>query len=46
MQQTRAERAKNRRYKRPALAIMGWYNITEELYQIASDCSDVRWYID
>lgn len=46
MQQTKAERAKNLRYKRPALASMGWYNLTEELYQIASDCGDVRWYID
>lgn len=45
MQQTKAERAKNLRYKRPALASMGWYNLREELDQILSDCYDVRWYI-
>lgn len=46
MQQTKAERAKNLRYKRSALASIGWYNIREELDQISSDCYDVRWYID
>lgn len=43
---TRAERAKALRYKRPALASMGYAEMVNELYEIMDACSDVRWYTD
>lgn len=43
---SKAERARNLCYKRPALASMGYDEITNELYEIMEACSDVRWYIE
>lgn len=42
---TKAERSRNLRYKRGALASMGWQTIMEELEQISEQCSDVAYYI-
>lgn len=43
---SKAERARNLRYKRPALASIGYWEISNELYEIMEACSDVRWYIE
>lgn len=43
---TPAERSRNLRYKRPALASMGYDAMTEELDTISDKCSDVRWWMD
>lgn len=37
------ERAKALRYKRPALASLGWYTITSELQDIIDACEEIRW---
>lgn len=34
------------RYKQPALASLGWENITNELYDIQEACSDVHWFFE
>ena len=39
------EQAKNLRYKRPALALMGWDAITAELEDIGTACDDVSYAI-
>lgn len=39
-----AERSKALRYKRPALASMGYEALTSELYEIQEACSDVAYY--
>lgn len=41
---TPAERSKALRYKRPALASMGYQALTSELYEIQEACSDVAYY--
>lgn len=41
---TPAERSKALRYKRPALASMGYEALTSELYEIQEACSDVAYY--
>lgn len=46
MQNTKAERAKNLRYKRPALASLGYDAIETELSEIQEACSDVHWFMD
>lgn len=43
---TKAERSRNMRYKKPALASMGYDAITAELDEINEVCSDIRWYMD
>lgn len=43
---SKEEIARNLRYKRPALASMGWETMTEELMQIAEECYNVHWYLD
>lgn len=43
---TKAERAKALRYKKPALASMGYESITSELWDIQEACGDVQWFID
>lgn len=40
---TRAERARNLRYKHPALASLGYQAMGDEIYDIVEACSDVRW---
>lgn len=42
----RARRAKDLRYKRPALESMGWSAIWEELDAISEACGDIHWFID
>ena len=41
-----SDKTRNLRYKRPALASMGAYNITQELDDIVEACNGVRYYIE
>lgn len=43
---TKSERTKNLRYKRPALASMGFDAMLVELEEIEEACSDVHWFVD
>lgn len=43
---TKAERSRNLRYKRPALASMGYDAMINELYDISEACSEVHWFVD
>lgn len=43
---SKAECARNLRYKRPALAAMGYESIVEELSEIIEACADVHYFID
>ena len=43
---TKAERSRNLRYKRPALASMGFEAMRCELEQISEKCSDIHWWTD
>lgn len=45
-QEQALERAKALRYKRPALATLGWYTITQEIQDIIDACEDIRWIED
>lgn len=45
MVQSKAERTKALRYKRPALQSMGWDQIMAELEEITEACDDVSYYI-
>lgn len=40
------QRAKALRYKRPALATLGWHDIYNELCDIQNACEDIRWIED
>lgn len=42
----KAYKARQLRYKRPALATLGYAEITDELYNIQSECADVRYFFD
>lgn len=46
MSPTRAERTRNMRYKRPALASMGDEYLIQELEAIQEACSDIHWITD
>ena len=46
MSQIKAERTRNLRYKRPALASLGYDALRMELYDIREACNDVRWFIE
>ena len=46
MSQTKSERARQLRYKRPALASMGYSDILDELYEIQEACDNVHWFMD
>jgi len=46
MGNTKSERSRNLRYKRPALASMGYDAMISELYDISEACSDVHWFVD
>ena len=46
MSEIKANRTRNLRYKRPALASMGWDSIWHELENIQEACSDVHWFFD
>lgn len=43
---TPAERSRNLRYKRPALASMGFEAMRDELDMISDKCSDIHWWTD
>lgn len=45
MEMTKAERTRALRYKRPALATMGWEAIMHELEEIQEACDDVAYFI-
>ena len=46
MSEIKANRTRNLRYKRPALATMGWDTMWEELNDIQEACSDIHWFTD
>lgn len=46
MGHTKAERSRNLRCKRPALASMGYDAMINELYDISETCSEVHWFVD
>lgn len=43
---TKAERARALRYKRPALASLGYEFISSQLEEICEACSDIHWFTD
>lgn len=43
---TKAERSRNLRYKRPALASMGYDAMRDKLDAISDKCSDIHWWTD
>lgn len=43
---TKAERSRNLRYKKPALAELGYEQIRDRLYGISDECAEVRWVMD
>lgn len=46
MSEAKAYRAKNLRYKRPALQSMGYDAIRTELWDIREACNDIHWFIE
>ena len=46
MSEIKANRTRNLRYKRPALASLGWEKLWDELYAIQEACTDVHWFVD
>ena len=43
---SKAERSKALRYKKPALAELGYETICDKLYEIDDECAGVRWVMD
>lgn len=43
---TKAERARMLRFKRPALASLGYYEFRQELSEIGEACAEIHWFID
>ena len=43
---SKAERTQKLRYKRPALASLGYDSIKSELWEINDECSEVQWFVD
>ncbi len=46
MDEIKANRTRNLRYKRPALSSLGFEIILNELYNIMDACADVQWFTD
>lgn len=46
MSEIKATRTRNLRYKRPALASLGWDAMWRELEEIQEACSDIHWFMD
>jgi hypothetical protein len=46
MELSRADKARNFRYRRAALAIMQRDTINDDLYDIASECSELEWTVE
>ena len=44
--QTRAEKARNLRYKKAALKRFNLCEIRDEIYDIGCECGDIKWYMD
>lgn len=42
----RAEKAKRLRYQKPICKSMNWYQICEDLWEIESDCGDIKWMVE
>lgn len=42
----KSERTRNLRYKKPALASLGYQNITDELYVIQDECEEIKWMVE
>lgn len=45
MKATKAERARNLRYKKAALATLSYYSMADELYNIGSECADIQYFM-
>jgi hypothetical protein len=45
-QALRAQKARALRYKKPALASMGWEFISDEIYNIRNECDEVHWFFE
>lgn len=43
---TKAERSRNLRYKKPALASMGYHEILDKLDEISDACGDIEWLVE
>ena len=43
---SKAERRRNLRYKRPALASLGYESLITELWEIRETCNDIHWFVD
>ena len=43
---TKAERSRKLRWKKPALAELGWWEINEKLDDIINQCCDIHWMYD
>lgn len=43
---TKAQRARNLMYKRPALASLGYDSLITELWEIREACNDIHWFVD
>ena len=43
---TKAERSRQLRYKKAALAELGYEQIRDRLYEISDDCANIRWIMD
>lgn len=46
MSEIKANRVRNLRYKRPALASLGYDAILTELWDIREACNDIHWFIE
>lgn len=46
MEMSKAERTRALRYKRPALASLGYEAIRQEIWDIQEACADVHWFIE
>ena len=46
MSEIKANHTQSLRYKRPALASMGWDAVQQELEEIQEACSDIHWFTD
>lgn len=45
-EETRRQKAKNMRYKKPIVRFLNYDAIIEGLYEIMEECNEVRWYMD
>lgn len=43
---TKAERSRNLRYKKPAIAEMGYTAMMDKLFEIRDTCAEIRWLVD